>query len=222
MSEFQSVETSYGTELIRKGIHLCSLSIPVVYYFLTRETALAILVPLTLAFGLSDLARLFLPSVRALYERLFGFLLRRHERSTRYRRLNGATYVLLSATICVWLFPKVIVITAFAILIVSDTAAALVGRKFGRHPFLGKSLEGTTAFFISALVVVAVAPKVLYLPSEYLIGICAAFLGALVEAVSGDLLDDNLSIPLSIGLAMWGLYLFLLPGVNVFALDGGG
>lgn len=221
MSEFQSVETSYSTELIRKGIHLCSLSIPVVYYFLSRETALAILVPLTLAFGLSDLARLFLPPVRTLYERLFGFLLRRHERSTRYRRLNGATYVLLSATLCVWLFPKVIVITAFAILIVSDTAAALVGRKFGRHPFLGKSLEGTTAFFVSALVVVAVAPKVLYLPSEYLIGTCAAFIGALVEAVSGDLLDDNLSIPLSIGLAMWGLYIFLLPGLNVFALDGG-
>ncbi|HET56416.1 MAG TPA: dolichol kinase, partial [Ignavibacteria bacterium] len=38
----------YKSELFRKGIHLCSLSIPVVYYFITRELALMILVPLVI------------------------------------------------------------------------------------------------------------------------------------------------------------------------------
>ncbi len=151
--------------------------------------------------------------------KFFGFLLRRHELNARRRRLNGATYVLLSATLCIWLFPKIIVITAFAILIISDTSAALIGRKFGRHPFLGKSLEGTTAFFVSGLLVVALAPKIAYLPAEYLIGVLAAALGAVVEALSGDVIDDNLSIPISISLAMWGLYLLLLPALNVHALD---
>jgi dolichol kinase len=219
MTEFRSVEESYSTELIRKGIHLCSLSIPVVYFFISRPTALAILIPLTLLFGLSDLARLFVPAFGELYRKFFGFLLRRHELSARRRRLNGATFVLLSATLCVWLFPKVIVITAFAILIISDTSAALIGRKFGRHPFFGKSLEGTTAFFVSGLLVVALAPKIAYLPAEYLIGILAAALGAVVEALSGDVIDDNLSIPIAISLAMWGLYLLLLPAVNIYALD---
>lgn len=219
MTELRSVEESYSTELIRKGIHLSSLSIPVVYFFISRPTALSILIPITLLFGLSDLARLFVPAFGELYRKFFGFLLRRHELNARRRRLNGATYVLLSATLCVWLFPKVIVITAFAILIISDTSAALIGRKFGRHPFLGKSLEGTTAFFVSGLLVVALAPKIAYLPAEYLIGVLAAALGAVVEALSGDVIDDNLSIPISISLAMWGLYLLLLPALNVHALD---
>jgi dolichol kinase len=219
MNELRSVEESYATELIRKGIHLSSLSIPVVYFFISRPSALAILIPLTLLFGLSDLARLYVPAFRELYTKVFGFLLRRHERSTGRRRLNGATFVLLSATLCIWLFPKIIVITAFAILIISDTSAALIGRKFGRHPFLGKSLEGTTAFFVSGLLVVALAPKVEYLPAEYLIGVLATALGAIVEALSGDLIDDNLSIPIAISLAMWGLYLLLVPAINVHALD---
>lgn len=222
MNGLQSVETSYATELIRKGIHMSSLAIPVVYYFITRETALSILIPLLLLFGISDLARIFIPSFGSFYERWFGFLLRRHELAEQgHRRLNGATYVLLSATLCVWLFPKMIVLTAFAILIVSDTAAALVGRKFGKHRLVqNKSIEGTTAFFISALIVVAIAPKVQYLPLEYFIGAVAALVGAVVEAVSGEMIDDNLSIPLSIALVMWGLYALLLPALSFVALEG--
>lgn len=222
MNGLQSVETSYGTELIRKGIHMSSLAIPVVYYFITRETALSILVPLLLLFGVSDLARVSIPAFGTFYERWFGFLLRRRERAEQgQKRLNGATYVLLSATLCVWLFPKMIVLTAFAILIVSDTAAALIGRKFGRHPLLQhKSVEGSTAFFVSALIVVAFAPKVQYLPLEYVIGAVAALVGAVVEAVSGEMVDDNLSIPLSIALVMWGLYALLLPSLGFVALEG--
>jgi len=219
MNVFASVEESYSAELIRKSIHLCSLSIPVVYYFISRETALTILLPLALAFGLSDIARLSMPSVGALYNKLFGFLLRRHEVRATKPRLNGATFVLLSALICIWLFPKVIVITAFAILIISDTAAALIGRRFGRHPFRSKTVEGTTAFFVTALLVVVLAPKIDFLATEYLIGTIAAILGTFVEAVSGDLIDDNLSVPISISIVMWILYALLLPTVNVWGLD---
>jgi len=132
--------------------------------------------------------------------------------------LTGASYVLISATLCVWLFPKVVFLTAFAILIVSDSAAALVGRRLGRRPFLAKSLEGTTAFFVSALIVVGLAPKVIYSPTEYLIGAVAALLGAVVEAAP-QAVDDNLAIPLAIGMFLWLLYAVFLPGVNIYALD---
>ncbi|MBM2845490.1 MAG: Dolichol kinase [Bacteroidetes bacterium] len=218
MNDLPNVEQSYGVELVRKAIHLCSLSIPIVYSFISQSTALAILVPLTLVVGLADLARLFHPPVGHFYYEYFGWLLRAHERDGERRRLNGATYVLLSATLCVVIFPKLIVITAFSILIISDTLAALVGRKFGRHQFLGKSLEGTAAFFLSALVVVLITPKVEYLFIEYLIGGFGALSGAVVEAIS-IAVDDNLSIPLSIGAVMWLLYLFLAPGIQITALD---
>jgi len=219
MSLPPSVEESYGTEIIRKGIHLFSLLIPVVYYFITKSTALAILVPLTLLFGLSDVARLFIPAFGRIYNTYFGFLLRSHEQNERGRRLNGATYVLLAATLLVLFFPKVIAITAIAVLIISDTSAALIGRRFGRHRFMSKSLEGASAFFLSGLLVVAIAPKVEYTAAEYVIGAAAAALGAVVEA-SAIGLDDNLSIPLTVGAAMWVLYLIFLPALNLFKLDG--
>lgn len=216
MPQLQNVEQSYATELIRKAIHLCSLSIPVIYYFITKTTALAILVPLTLVFLLADLARLMHPLPRQYFHMWFGSLLRSHERDHEVRRLNGATYVLLSATLAITLFPKLIFIAAFSILIISDTSAALVGRKYGRHRFMGKSLEGTAAFFFSALVVVAVTPKIEYTASEFLIGACAAAIGALVEATSIKI-DDNLSIPFTIGIVMWVLYAIVLPQFDIYA-----
>ncbi len=217
MNVLPSVEESYGVEVMRKAIHLSSLAIPILYFFLEKPIALAILVPLTLAFALSDILRLYHPPTGRVYERYLGFLLRNHERNDRGRRLNGATYVLLSATLCIILFPKVIVVTAFAILIVSDSAAALIGRRFGRHRFLAKSVEGSSAFFASAALVVIIAPKISYVAAEYAIGVGAALLGAVVEA-SPLPIDDNLTIPLTIGLAMWACYAVLLPGINVFAL----
>jgi dolichol kinase len=219
MSLPPNVEESYATEIIRKGIHLCSLLIPVVYYFIPKQTALAILIPLTLAFGLSDIGRLFVPAVGRIYNTYFGFLLRSHEQNGGGRRLNGATYVLIAATLLVLFFPKVIAITAIAVLIISDTSAALIGRRYGKHRFMSKSLEGAGAFFISGLLVVAFTPKVEYAPAEYLIGAAAALFGAVVES-SAIGLDDNLSIPLTVGGFMWILYLLFLPALNLFKLDG--
>jgi dolichol kinase len=213
-----SVDYSYTAEMLRKGIHLASLSIPVVYFFVSRETALTILIPLTIAFAMTDVARLLHPATSRLYNRFFGFLLRQHEREDKGRQLTGATYVLFSAVLCVLIFPKVVVITAFAILIVSDSAAALIGRRFGRRRFLRKSLEGSSAFFTTAVIVVLLAPKIAYLPVEYLLAIVSAFFGTIVEA-SGIPLDDNLTIPISIGAVMWALYAILLPHLDVFLLD---
>ena len=218
MNELPNVEQSYAVEFVRKAIHLCSLSIPIVYYFISKSTALSILLPLTLAFGLSDLVRVYHLPTRNVFHTLFGWLLRNHERNEDSLRLTGATYVLLSACLFIWLFPKVIFIAAFSILIISDTLAALVGRRFGRHRFLKKSLEGATAFFLSALVVVLLAPKVNGGMGEYVVCAIAALVGALVEAWL-IVIDDNLSVPLSVGATMWLLYSVFFPAVNVYALD---
>lgn len=218
MTDLPNVEQSYAVELVRKGIHLCSLSIPIVYSFIEKSTALSILIPLTLVFGLSDLARVYHPATRKVYHRLFGWLLRKHELDEDMRRLNGATYVLLSACLFIWLFPKVVFITAFAILIVSDTLAALVGRRYGRRRFLRKSLEGAAAFLFSGLVVVAVAPKLTNTLAEYAIAAAAAVVGTIVEAWESSI-DDNFLVPLTVGATLWVLYLLVFPTVDVYALD---
>jgi dolichol kinase len=201
----------YRDELIRKLIHLCSLSIPVIYYFITKQLALTILIPLTLMVLVLDWLRYTSPAFAKIFYTVFGFLLRDHEKDQKKKNFNGATFVLISAVLCILIFPKVFFITAFAILIISDTSAALIGRKFGKTKFLSKSLEGTTAFFISACIVVLLSPKVEKATAEYILGFVAAFIGAIAENLSYGWADDNLSIPLSIGFSLWALYAIFLP-----------
>jgi dolichol kinase len=211
MNQIDNGTIHYRDELIRKLIHLFSLSIPVIYYFIPTSTAATILGILTFLALLMDLGRFVSPAFGKLFYQIFGFLLRKHETDHQKRNLNGATYVLIAAFLGVLIFPKVIFITAFSILIISDTSAALIGRKFGKIKFLRKSLEGTLAFFISASIVIFFTPKIGYVSTEYLIGFIAAFIGAFIENISFGIADDNISIPFSVGFIMWGLYSWWLP-----------
>ena len=206
---------NYRDEVVRKLIHLCSLSIPVIYYFIPQSNAIIILSILTFLAVLIDVSRYFFPSFGKLFYTLFGFLLRKHEVDGRKKNLNGATYVFISALLGVIIFPKVLFLTAFPILIISDSTAALIGRKYGRHKLLAKSLEGTLAFFISASIVVLFTPKLNGSMTEYFIGIIAAAIGAIVENISFGLADDNLSIPIAVGFSMWLLYVLLFPGIKL-------
>ena len=213
----QNATIDYRYEIVRKGIHLFSLSIPTIYFFISQQLALCLLLPITAAFIGVDVARYYIPAVSRWFYRWFGWLLRRHETDTSRKQLTGASNVLISACLCVLLFPKVIAINAFTILIISDTTSALVGRRFGRHRFFAKSLEGSLAFFISAVMVILIAPKVSRLPAEYVIGIIAAAIGAVVEALPIRI-DDNLSIPLAVGFSLWWLYMLLLPTLDLALL----
>lgn len=215
MTQIDNGTINYRDELVRKLIHLFSLSIPVIYYFIPSSVSITILAVLTILALIIDLGRFFSSSFANIFYKVFGFLLRKHELDEKKKNLTGATYVLISALICGIIFPKVIFVTAFTILIISDTMAALIGRKFGKIKFLRKSFEGTLSFFISASIVVFFTPKVGNFPMEYLIGIIAAFVGAIIENISYGFADDNLSIPLSVGFTMWGLYLLFFPDLQL-------
>jgi dolichol kinase len=205
----------YKVELIRKGIHLISLSIPVIYYYIPRQTALDIIIPLTILSVAIDLGRYVFPSLSKLFYSLFGFMLRKHEVDSKKKNLNGASYVLISALLCLLIFPKVIFVTAFTVLIVGDIAAALIGRRFGKHKFLAKSLEGTTAFFVFGSIAVMFTPKLLGTPEEYLLAVVAVAVGAIGENISYGWADDNLVIPLSVGFTLWGLYAWFFPSLDL-------
>lgn len=215
MTHIDNGTIHYRDELVRKLIHLFSLSIPIIYYFIPTKTSITILIFFTAFALVIDLGRHFSSIFAKIFYKVFGFLLRKHELDDKKKNLTGASYVLISALVCALIFPKVIFITAFTILIISDTTAALVGRKFGKTKFLRKSLIGTFSFFISASLVIFFTPKVGNFPKEYMIGFIAAFIGAIVENLSGGYADDNLSIPLSVGFTMWGFYLLILPNLEL-------
>jgi dolichol kinase len=214
----QPAQISMTSELMRKMIHLCSIGIPTLYILFTREIMLWLLIPATLFSFLVEILRFNFDGFDRVFRRMFGPILRQHEREGK-PKLSGATYVLLSATICVLIFPKVITIAGFTVLIISDTAAALFGRRYGRHRFLEKSVEGSGAFFVTAMLVVVVVGQIFHAPlSYYLVGIVAAAASTVAEAMSyGVNIDDNLTIPLSFGIVMWGL-LALIGGPEIGTL----
>jgi len=201
----------YKSEVFRKLIHLFSLSIPTIYYFITKELALSILIPLTVFSLLIDYGRYYNKTLSEIVDKIFGFIMRKHEKDSKKKNLNGATYVLLSAVIVILVFPKVFVVTAFAVLIIGDSTAALIGRKFGKTKFLLKSLEGTLTFFFSSCFVVLLSPKVKGNLTEYIIGIIAVAVGAIAENISGEWADDNFMIPITMCITMWILYALFLP-----------
>ncbi|NOX67418.1 MAG: dolichol kinase [Chlorobi bacterium] len=205
----------YKTELMRKGIHLLSLSMAIIYYFIPKELALKILIPITVFSLILDLARYFYPPYSKLFYKMFGFMLREHEINSKKMTLSGATYVFLGVTLVVILFPKVFVIPAIAVLIIGDIFAALIGRKFGRHKFLAKSLEGTLAFFVTGSIVILFSPKINNDVIEYLIGFAAVAVAAIMENVSYGWADDNLTVPLAVCITMAILYSIFLPQLDL-------
>jgi dolichol kinase len=215
MTHIDNGTIHYRDEIVRKLIHLFSLSIPIIFYLIPSSASIRILIYLTIFALIVDGGRFISKSFAKIFYRAFGFLLRKHELDNEKKNLTGATYVLLSALICAIVFPKVIFVTAFAVLIISDTMAALIGRKFGKRKFLRKSFEGTLSFFISASIVVFLTPKVGNYSMEFVIGFIAAFIGAIVENISYGYADDNLTIPISVGLTMWILYLIIFPELDL-------
>lgn len=195
-------EIPFTQELLRKGIHLISLSIPVIYIFVTKTFALSILIPLALLTIALDLLSKLDNPVRVLIYGLFGKMLRPHE--LKKNVLNGASWVLIAAVITLFIFPKILAVTGFTVLIISDTCAAIFGRKFGKHRLFTKSWEGTLAFFLSASAVILIYGTIFNAPLSYFVaGFIAAAISAFIEAASSIIkMDDNLSIPLSVGLTM--------------------
>lgn len=182
-------------EMARKAIHLSSISIAIIYCHVSRDIALLMLVPLFSGFFLVDLLKNVSEPVAAWYNRNFGAMLREHELQKENMHLNGATCITMSALLLVLFFPKVIAVAAFSMVAISDTVAALTGKAFGRHRFGHKSLEGSAAFLLSAIVIVSLVPN-LNMQAGLLMAVTATVTEAFVIRIRGFKLDDNLTIPL--------------------------
>jgi dolichol kinase len=183
-----------GVEIKRKLVHLATLVIPAGYAFASEATVLTFLVPFFLLYLAVDLLRHFHPGMASLFQRqFFGRVLREKEKPT----LMGSTFFLFASILTILLFPRPVAIASLLILILSDTAAALAGKGFGRIRVFGKTLEGSMAFLITSLLIVWVYPGLDRLSGSF------AALGAAVIEVLPISLDDNLTIPLVAGAIMF-------------------
>ena len=189
---------TYKQEILRKAIHFLSLFIPIGYLFVSRETALYILIPVSSVFISVDIARLYCNPVKKLFYSVFSRVVRDHEK----HHLTGSSYLMASSVIVIMFFPKSNAIFSLLLLAISDSAAALVGRRIGKHKLFNKSFEGTFAFIGSALTIA------LFFSTIPLIHRIVASVTAAVIEVLPLKIDDNFTIPISTCTVLWLVSVF--------------
>jgi dolichol kinase len=185
-------------ELARKAIHVSSAALPLLVWLAPREAAIAVLAPLAAVAVAVDVTRLRWRPARYWMLRFVRPMLRHHERG----RFTGATYMVVAYALAVAVFPKPVAVAAMLFNGLGDAAAALVGRRWGRHRTRwGKSWEGFAAgLAVNLAVALAVArldPGLAPLP---------ALVGALAAAALEFLdlpVDDNQRVTLGGALAIY-------------------
>ncbi|MFC1565201.1 diacylglycerol/polyprenol kinase family protein [candidate division KSB1 bacterium] len=161
-----------------------------------KRIVLSILIPAALIVFLTDIIRFRAPRVQELFMKIFGILVREHEE----KYFTGSTFLLLSAVIVISFFPKDFAIVSLMILTISDAAAALIGRKFGRIKIVDKTLEGSLAFLSTALVIGLIYPGISNGQA-----ITAAVSATVIELIPQPL-DDNFVIPVATCLILYVIY----------------
>jgi len=182
------------SEIIRKAIHVTSVTLPLLVWILPREHGLILLGSGLLAALIVEWARSQVRWAR------YHFLARtRHLLRSRERKgVSGATYMVLAYFLVLLVLPKSLAIVAMLYGAFGDASAALVGKRWGRHRTRwGKSFEGYAAGFVVNVAVGFVVPEV---PPA------AAIIGGLGAATFEFLplpFDDNVRVTLGGGLAAW-------------------
>ena len=141
----------------------------------------------------------------ALFERLFGAITHASER----HKVNSATWYCSAVWASTLLFEPLAIVLSVLCLAVGDPMAGVIGRRYGRLKLLkGRSAEGTLSFVFSA----ALASRALLwlahpeVEGAWGVALTCAVASALAELLSGDWLDDNLTIPLiGASAASWAL-----------------
>lgn len=201
-------QISYFQEVLRKLIHLSSLWMVAAIILCGEEYRLW----LAGLFGIAWILNILLehavacrvPYITPLYYFFFKRMLRKTPQSSDWV-ISGGPPVWGAAFISTLLFPTQAAATALAVMLIADTCAALVGRRFGKHKVNGKSVEGCIAFVIGGCAAAAVvglffAPLSLAAMGCIFGGILAGMLAELFEKQLH--VDDNFSIPLLVGAAM--------------------
>ncbi len=146
-----------------------------------------------------ELGRFSLPSFNRFLFRHIGVLFKEEERY----RITGATYLLI-ATVGAFLFlDRTLAVVALLFLSLGDPTAALVGSRYGRLKIWSKTLEGSIAFLLVALLTGAIFRLTGQIDIYWPLAV-GAMVAAVVELLPLPI-DDNLLTPLMSGAVMTAL-----------------
>lgn len=183
------------SEYKRKLIHLFNLAIPFGYLYVFPEkwVFVKLLSILMVLFIIFDILRHKVTWVKSLFSLFIDSMLRSHEQEGK---LTGATWVMIGAVISIILFSKPVAIIALIFMSIGDTAAGLIGQRYGKHKIWNKSWEG---FFGGLFVCIIIGMNYSLLPIT--ISLSGAVAAMVMEIVPIPL-DDNFKIPLGAGAIM--------------------
>jgi len=192
----------YRQEVLRKMVHLSSIWMPAALFYLPRMFNVIMFGTFAVLNVLIEIAVFRnVPFVTPLYKALFGKMARESSAPGKFR-FSGAPPMYASACLTALCFEHRVAACAFTILILSDTSAALIGRKWGHHRFFnGKSLEGSLAFLLTGWIIAACYCLAGGLPGATLV----IWLGGVAVSCVAEFfneqihLDDNFTIPLIFG-----------------------
>lgn len=186
----------HKNEFARKAIHFSLILLPLAYRYLVhydRKITLFVLLFLLAVALLVEIFRMKHPAFKRIFFDIFGLMIRKKE----YHDFTSATYMLISVTICIAVFPPDIAFAAIAFLAIGDTLAALIGVQFGKRKMFdtAKSLEGSLACFAGTFVFG------MFFLSSPIIAFSGALAASLAE-LAPMRFDDNLKVPIISGIVM--------------------
>lgn len=200
---------SYFEEIKRKAVHLSSLwmvaatiALPRLFvphgrWYAVAVFAVCLLVTLVSEHDYANGGKY----LGKLYGKLFGKMLRSEVKPGQWI-VSGGAPVLFAAILVNVLFTSPIAAASLVVMLTGDAAAALFGRRFGKHKIVnGKSLEGTLSFIIVGFAFLSIVGTICHAGKWfYLFGLAGTILAAVVELFTAQLkIDDNFTIPLTAG-----------------------
>ena len=106
--------------------------------------------------------------------------------------LSGASWVFMGAGLTAYLFNVKVAVIALLVMSLSDSAAALIGIKYGTTRLFNKSLEGTFAFLISSYLIILI-----FSSASLMLLLIASITATAIELFSTPKFNDNILIPIA-------------------------
>ncbi len=192
--------------LARKLWHCLGVLLVVgVYSAVSSDVGLRLIALVAFLSVFIDVARHQSLWLNRLTVRIFGGVMREHEREG----LAGTTYLMVGTFLIIWFFPRPIVTLSLIFLAVADPLASYFGICYGKDKLIGsKSLQGTMAALV---VCTSVSFGYLWysgIMTERLliVSLLSGIVGALAELLPIGKLDDNFTFPVVSALGLWGIF----------------
>jgi len=170
---------------------------PVLYYFTPNKIIVEMLILYLLGIMTTlEVMRYISPNLwRTIVEHSKGIL------KVRGGIITGTTALLISNAVVIAFFNKEVAIVSLIYMLFGDAAASIVGIKYGKVKMGDKTLEGSLAFFITAMILALIFTQWTGIRIHLIILIFGAIAATITEALPIEI-NDNLTVAIAAAIVM--------------------